>query len=101
MFNLFFFFIYSLIIFGVSLIGIIISKKNFILILICLELMFIAVNINLAMSGLFFDDITPHIFFMFTLLIAGSEASIGLGLLVAYYYNTQSSNIESMYGLKG
>ena len=101
MFTLFFFYIYSLIIFIIALIGLLVSRKNFILILICLELMFVGVNINLAMSGIFFDDITPHIFFMFTLLIAACEASVGLGLLVAYYRQTQFADVESLHGVKG
>lgn len=63
--------------------------------------MFLASNISLAMAGLFFDDVTPHIFFMFTLLIAGAETSVGLGLLVAYYRKTQFSGSETLVGIKG
>lgn len=96
-----FYLFYSFFILIIGLIGIYTSKKNFIVLLISLEIMFFAININLAMSGLFFDDISPHILFIFSLVIAGSEAAIGLALFIVYYKKTQFSNIECLWGLKG
>ena len=99
-FNLIFYLLYSLVIFLIGLIGVYSSRKNFILILISLEIMFLSININLALSGLFFNDVSAHIFFIFSLVIAGSEAAIGLALFIVYYKKTQFYTLDSIKGLK-
>ena len=74
------FFIYIL-----GLIGIFITRKNIILILISIELMLISINFSLIIFSLYFDDLLGQIFSLFVLTIAAAESSIGLAILVIYY----------------
>jgi len=74
------FFIYIL-----GLIGIFITRKNIILILISIELMLISINFSLVIFSLYFDDLLGQIFSLFVLTIAAAESSIGLAILVIYY----------------
>lgn len=100
-FSLLFYLFYTTSILLIGLIGVYFSRKNFILVLISLEIMFLSININLAILGIAFDDVSPHILFIFSLVIAGSEAAIGLAMFIMYYKMSQFHTVESIKGLKG
>ena len=93
--------ILAAIIFTIGVIGIFLNRKNVIIILMSIELILLAVNINLVSFSIFTQDLTGQIFTMFILTVAAAEAAIGLAIIVAYYRNKQSIRIEDISSLKG
>lgn len=74
----------SFALFFLSVIGIVINKNNILKIVMCLEMMVLAVNLNFILFSLLFDDIMGEIFVLFILTIAAAETSLGLSLLILY-----------------
>jgi NADH-quinone oxidoreductase subunit K len=93
--------ILAAIIFTIGVIGIFLNRKNVIIILMSIELILLAVNINLVSFSIFTQDLTGQIFAMFILTVAAAEAAIGLAIIVAYYRNKGSIRIEDISSLKG
>ena len=93
--------ILAAIIFTIGVIGIFLNRKNVIIILMSIELILLAVNINLVSFSIFTQDLTGQIFTMFILTVAAAEAAIGLAIIVAYYRNKESIRIEDIRSLKG
>ena len=93
--------ILAAIIFTIGIIGIFLNRKNVIIILMSIELILLAVNINLVSFSIFTQDLTGQIFAMFILTVAAAEAAIGLAIIVAYYRNKGSIRIEDISSLKG
>jgi NADH-quinone oxidoreductase subunit K len=89
------------IIFMIGVIGIFLNRKNVIIILMSIELILLAVNINLVSFSIFTQDLTGQIFTMFILTVAAAEAAIGLAIIVVYYKNKGSIKIEDISSLKG
>ena len=89
------------IIFTIGVIGIFLNRKNIIVILMCIELILLAVNINLVSFSVFFNDLIGQIFALFILTVAAAEAAIGLAIIVAYYRNTGTVHVEEINSLKG
>ena len=89
------------IIFTIGVIGIFLNRKNVIIILMSIELILLAVNINLVSFSIFQQDLTGQIFTMFVLTVAAAEAAIGLAIIVAYYRNKGSIRVEDINSLKG
>jgi NADH-quinone oxidoreductase subunit K len=89
------------IIFIIGLIGIFLNRKNVIIILMSIELILLAVNINLVSFSIFTQDLTGQIFTMFILTVAAAEAAIGLAIIVVYYRNKGSIRVEDISSLKG
>ena len=89
------------IIFVIGVIGIFLNRKNVIIILMSIELILLAVNINLVSFSIFKQDLTGQIFAMFILTVAAAEAAIGLAIIVAYYRNKGSIRVEDISSLKG
>ena len=89
------------IIFTIGIIGIFLNRKNIIVILMSIELILLAVNINLVSFSVFFDDLIGQIFALFILTVAAAEAAIGLAIIVAYYRNTGTVHVEDIDSLKG
>ena len=89
------------IIFTIGLVGIFLNRKNIIIILMSIELILLAVNINLVSFSIFTQDLTGQIFTMFILTVAAAEAAIGLAIIVVYYRNKGSIRIEDISSLKG
>ena len=89
------------IIFTIGLVGIFLNRKNIIIILMCIELILLAVNINLVSFSIFINDLTGQIFTLFILTVAAAEASIGLAIIVAYYRNSGTIRVEEIDNLKG
>jgi len=93
--------ILAAIIFTIGVIGIFLNRKNVIIILMSIELILLAVNINLVSFSIFSQDLTGQIFALFILTVAAAEAAIGLAIIVAYYRNKGSIRIEDISSLKG
>ena len=89
------------IIFIIGVTGIFLNRKNVIIILMSIELILLAVNINLVSFSIFSEDLTGQIFTMFILTVAAAEAAIGLAIIVVYYRNKGSIRIEDISSLKG
>lgn len=93
--------ILSAILFIIGICGIFLNRKNVICILISIELMLLAVNINMVSFSVHLRDLTGQIFTMFILTVAAAEAAIGLAILVVFYRKKQSIEIDDISELKG
>ena len=89
------------VIFSIGVIGIFLNRKNVITILMSIELMLLAVNINLVSFSSYLNDIEGQIFTIFVLTVAAAEAAIGLAILVIYYRNSGSISVEEINKLRG
>jgi len=89
------------IIFTIGVVGIFLNRKNIIVILMSIELILLAVNINLVSFSIFLNDLTGQIFALFILTVAAAEAAIGLAIIVVYYRNSGSIRVEEINKLKG
>ncbi len=89
------------IIFSLGMIGIFLNRKNVIVILMSIELILLAVNINLVSFSIFLQDIVGQIFTMLILTVAAAEAAIGLAIIVAYYRNKGSIRVEEINQMRG
>ena len=89
------------IIFTTGVIGIFLNRKNVIVILMSIELILLAVNINLVSFSIFLNDLNGQIFTLFILTVAAAEAASGLAIIVAYYRNSGTINVEEIKNLKG
>ncbi|MFA6037729.1 MAG: NADH-quinone oxidoreductase subunit NuoK [Legionellales bacterium] len=95
------FLIVSALLFGIGILGIIINRKNVIVLLMCIELILLAVNTNLITFSRFSGNITGEIFVFFILTVAAAEAAIGLAILVVLYRNRQTINVQDLNLLQG
>ena len=89
------------IIFSLGTIGIFLNRKNIIVILMSIELILLAVNINLVSFSIYLEDIVGQIFTMLILTVAAAEAAIGLAIIVSYYRNKGSVRVEEINEMKG
>ena len=89
------------IIFSLGTLGIFLNRKNVIVILMSVELILLAVNINLVSFSIYLQDINGQIFTMLILTVAAAEAAIGLANIVAYYRNKGSIRVEEIDEMKG
>ena len=87
--------------FVIGIFGLFLNRKNVIIILMAVEPMLLAVNINLVAFSVFLQDISGQIFAMFVLTVAAGEAAIGLAILVIYFRNRGSIAVEDISQLKG
>tara|TARA_B100000949_G_scaffold223722_1_gene226459 strand:+ start:1439 stop:1750 length:312 start_codon:yes stop_codon:yes gene_type:complete len=93
--------ILAAIIFTIGIVGIFLNRKNLIVILMCIELLLLAVNINFVSFSIFLNDLNGQIFTLFILTVAAAEAAIGLAIIVVYYRNAGSIRVEDINTLKG
>ena len=89
------------IIFSLGTLGIFLNRKNVIVILMSIELILLAVNMNLVSFSIYLQDITGQIFTMLILTVAAAEAAIGLAIIVTYYRNKGSIRVEEIDEMKG
>lgn len=89
------------ILFSISVAGIFINRKNLIVLLMCIELMLLAVNINFVAFSHFLGDMTGQVFVFFILTVAAAEAAIGLAILVVLFRNRRTIDVEDLDALKG
>lgn len=89
------------ILFTLGIFGIFVNRKNVIIILMSIELMLLAVNINLVAFSVHLQDLVGQIFAMFVLTVAAGEAAIGLAILVVYFRNRGTIAVEDINLMKG
>lgn len=89
------------ILFTLGIFGIFLNRKNVIIILMSIELMLLAVNINLVAFSVHLNDLVGQVFAMFILTVAAAEAAIGLAILVVYFRNRGSIAVEDINMMKG
>ncbi|MDH5392216.1 MAG: NADH-quinone oxidoreductase subunit NuoK [Gammaproteobacteria bacterium] len=93
--------ILAAVLFAISIAGIFINRKNIIVLLMCVELMLLAVNINFVAFSHFLGDISGQIFVFFILTVAAAEAAIGLAILVVLFRTRSTINVNDLNSLKG
>jgi len=91
----------SAILFAISVAGIIINRKNVITLLMCIELMLLAVNTNFLAFSHFLGDTAGQVFVFFILTVAAAEAAIGLAIIVVLFRNRATIDVEQLNQLKG
>lgn len=89
------------ILFCISMAGVFINRKNLIILLMCVELMLLAVNMNFIAFSHYLGDSAGQIFVFFILTVAAAEAAIGLAILVVLFRNRRSINVADLDSLKG
>jgi NADH-quinone oxidoreductase subunit K len=89
------------ILFTLGVLGIFVNRKNVIVILMSVELILLAVNINLVAFSSFLNDIVGQVFALFILTVAAAEAAIGLAILVVFYRNRGSIAVEDINMMRG
>lgn len=87
--------------FTIAVAGIFINRKNVILLLMCVELLLLAVNFNFIAFSRYLGDTTGQVFVFFILTVAAAEAAIGLAILVVLFRNRRSINVREMDVLRG
>ena len=89
------------ILFTLGIFGIFLNRKNVIIILMSIELMLLAVNINFVAFSAFLGDLVGQVFAMFVLTVAAAEAAIGLAIVVVYFRNRGTIAVEDINSMKG
>jgi len=95
------FLVLGAILFCISIAGIFLNRKNVIIILMAIELMLLAVNMNFVAFSHYLGDIAGQVFVFFILTVAAAEAAIGLAILVVLFRNRRTINVEELDSLKG
>ena len=95
------FLIISVVLFLIGILGIFLIKKNIIIILMSIELMLLAININFIIFSIYLNDLTGQIFALFVLTVAAAESAIGLAILVIYYRIKGIISINFINSIKG
>ena len=75
----------TIILFIIGLVGLILNRKNFLIVIISIELLLLSINLNFVIFSIYLDDIVGQIFVLFILTIAATESAIGLAILIIYY----------------
>ena len=89
------------ILFAVSVVGIFLNRRNIIVLLMAIELMLLAVNLNFIAFSHYLGDLAGQVFVFFILTVAAAESAIGLAILVALFRNLRSINVDDLGSLKG
>ena len=89
------------ILFAISMAGIFLNRKNVIILLMAIELMLLAVNLNFITFSYYLDDMAGQVFVFFILTVAAAESAIGLAILVLLFRNVGSINVDDLDELKG
>ena len=87
--------------FSIGVVGIFMNRKNLIVMLMAIELMLLAVNMNFIAFSHFWGDLSGQVFVFFILTVAAAESAIGLAILVALFRNLRSINVDDLGSLKG
>ena len=95
------FLILGALLFAISIVGIFLNRKNVIILLMAIELMLLAVNMNFIAFSHYLNDISGQVFVFFILTVAAAESAIGLAILVVLFRNLASINVDDLNTLKG
>ena len=88
------------VLFAISIVGIFLNRKNVIILLMCIELMLLAVNLNFIAFSHYLNDISGQIFVFFILTVAAAESAIGLAILVVLFRSIRSIYVDALNSLK-
>ncbi|HEY8665446.1 NADH-quinone oxidoreductase subunit NuoK [uncultured Ralstonia sp.] len=89
------------VLFAISIVGIFLNRKNVIVLLMAIELMLLAVNINFVAFSHYWGDLAGQVFVFFILTVAAAESAIGLAILVVLFRNLDTINVDDLDSLKG
>ena len=95
------FLVLGAILFAISVVGIFLNRKNLIVLLMAIELMLLAVNMNFVAFSHYLGDLSGQIFVFFILTVAAAESAIGLAILVVLFRNLKSIHVDDLGSLKG
>ena len=95
------FLIVGALLFSISVAGIFLNRKNMIILLMCIELMLLAVNLNFIAFSHYLGDMAGQVLVFFILTVAAAEAAIGLAILVTVFRNRRTINVEELDDMKG
>ena len=95
------FLILGAVLFAISIVGIFLNRKNVIILLMAIELMLLAVNMNFIAFSHYLGDTGGQVFVFFILTVAAAESAIGLAILVVLFRNLQTINVDDLDNLKG
>jgi NADH-quinone oxidoreductase subunit K len=95
------FLVLGALLFSIAVVGIFLNRKNLIVLLMAIELMLLAVNMNFIAFSHFWGDLSGQVFVFFILTVAAAESAIGLAILVALFRNLRSINVDDLGSLKG
>ena len=93
--------ILSAIIFAIAVVGIFLNRKNVVILLMAIELLLLAVNINFVAFSHYLQDMAGQVFVFFILTVAAAEAAIGLAILIVLFRNRRTINVEDLNRLRG
>ncbi|MBA4696019.1 MAG: NADH-quinone oxidoreductase subunit NuoK [Legionella sp.] len=93
--------ILAALLFGLSLVGMMLNRKNIILVLVCIELMLLSVNTNFIAFSHYYSGITGQVFVFFILTVAAAEAAIGLAIMMLLFRHRGNIDVDKMNHLKG
>jgi len=93
--------ILAAILFAIGMVGIFLNRKNLIVLLMAIELLLLAVNINFVAFSHYLHDLSGQLFVFFILVVAAAESAIGLAILVVLFRNLSSIDVEDLDSLKG
>jgi NADH-quinone oxidoreductase subunit K len=89
------------ILFAISIVGVFLNRKNLIVLLMAIELMLLAVNMNFVAFSHYMQDLSGQVFVFFILTVAAAESAIGLAILIVLFRNLQSIHVEDLDSLQG
>ncbi|GAA0425864.1 NADH-quinone oxidoreductase subunit NuoK [Cocleimonas flava] len=95
------FLIVGALLFSIAVAGIFLNRKNMIILLMCIELMLLAVNLNFIAFSHYLGDMAGQVFVFFILTVAAAEAAIGLAILVTVFRNRRTINVQELDDMKG
>ncbi len=95
------FLILGAIMFAISVVGIFLNRKNLLVLLMAIELMLLAVNMNFVAFSHYLQDLSGQIFVFFILTVAAAESAIGLAILIVLFRNLKSIHVDDLGSLKG
>jgi len=96
-----YFLILGAILFALGVVGIFLNRKNVVILLMAIELMLLAVNMNFIAFSRYLGDVSGQVFVFFILTVAAAEAAIGLAILIGLFRTRQTINVEDLESLKG
>ncbi|MSP95724.1 MAG: NADH-quinone oxidoreductase subunit NuoK [Betaproteobacteria bacterium] len=95
------FLVLGALLFAISVVGIFLNRKNVIILLMAIELMLLAVNLNFVAFSHYMGDVAGQVFVFFILTVAAAESAIGLAILVVLFRNLSTINVDDLDSLKG
>jgi NADH-quinone oxidoreductase subunit K len=95
------FLVLAAVLFGISVIGLFLNRKNLIILLMAIELMLLAVNTNFVAFSHFLQDLNGQVFVFFILAVAAAESAIGLAILVVLFRNLSTIHVDDLDRMKG